>query len=119
MEAGLDVVFHSCGKLMELLPDLREVGANAVWPQLPAYNMAELAARCRSLGLAVAVHTDRACAMTYGKPQDVRDLVRREYDIFRMGDGGSWFYVEADNGFPFENFEALIGQIAEFRNVAF
>jgi uroporphyrinogen decarboxylase len=116
-EAGLDVVFHSCGKLMELLPDLREVGATAIWPQLPAYNMAELAERCRELGLAVAVHTDRANAMTYGTPREVRDLVKREYDTFLMGDGGSWFYVEADNGFPFANMEALVSQISEYRNI--
>ncbi len=115
-EAGLDVLFHSCGKVMELLPDLREVGATAIWPQLPAFNMAELAARCRELGLAVAVHTDRANIMTYGKPREVRDLVKREYETFRMGDGGSWFYVEADNGFPFENLEALVEQIAEYRH---
>ena len=99
VEAGLDVVFHSCGKVMPLLSDLREVGATAIWPQLPAYNMEELAARCRELGLAVAVHTDRANAMTSGKPGDVRDLVKREYEAFRMWEGGSWFYVEADNGF--------------------
>lgn len=114
-DAGLDVVFHSCGKVMELLPDLREVGANAIWPQLPAFDMAELAARCRELGLAVAVHTDRANTMTYGKPQDVKELVKREYETFRMWEGGSWFYVEADNGFPFENLEALVEQIAEYR----
>jgi uroporphyrinogen decarboxylase len=115
VEAGLHVVFHSCGKLMELLPDLRAVGVTAIWPQLPAYNMIELAARCKDLGLAVAVHTDRANTMTYGKPEDVKDLVKREYETFRMGDGGSWFYVEADNGFPFENLEALVDQIAEYR----
>ena len=114
-EAGLDVVFHSCGKLMELLPDLREVGATAIWPQLPAFNMAELAQRCRELGLSVAVHTDRANAITTVKPQDVKDLVKREYKTFRMWAGGSWFYVEADNGFPFENMEALVEQIAEYR----
>ena len=92
-EAGLDVVFHSCGKLMELLPDLREVGATAIWPQLPAFNMAELARRCRELGLSVAVHTDRANAMTYGKPQDVKDLVKCEYETFgcgRAAPGSTW-----------------------------
>ena len=39
----------------------------------------------------------------------------REYDTFRMGDGGSWFYVEADNGFPFENIETLVETIAQWR----
>lgn len=117
VDAGLDVLFHSCGKLMELLPDFKEVGATAIWPQLPAYNMKELAQRCRELKLSVAIHTDRANTMVYGTPQDVKDLVKREYEIFRMWEGGSWFYVEADNGFPFENIEALVRAISEYRRM--
>ncbi len=115
VRAGIPVLFHSCGRVGEILEDLREVGAASIWPQLPAYDRKELAAVCRSLGLAVAVHTDRANTMTFGTPEQVRELVKREYETFRMGDGGAWFYVESDNGFPFENLQALVGQIAEWR----
>jgi hypothetical protein len=115
VDAGLDVIFHSCGMILPILEDLREVGATAIWPQLPLYDMEPFAARCRALGLAVAVHTDRANTMTYGTPAQVRALVEREYEAFRMGEGGAWFYVEADNGFPFENIEALVSAIARFR----
>ena len=114
--AGLDIVFHSCGKVMDILPDLREVGANAIWPQIPAYNMEELAHVCRNLQLAVAIHTDRANTMTFGTPEQVRALVMREFEVFKMADGGSWFYVEVDNAFPFENIEALVQTIASLRN---
>jgi len=115
VDAGLNIVFHSCGQIWPILEDLREVGATAVWPQLPAYDMGELAARCRSLKLAVAIHTDRANTMTFGTPGDVRELVKREYDAFRMWEGGSWFYVEADNDFPYANLEALVETIAQWR----
>ena len=115
VDAGLDIHFHSCGQISAILEDLRELGVTSIWPQLPAYNMQELAERCRSLGLAVAIHTDRARTMTYGTPQDVRELVKREFDVFRMLEGGSWFYVEADNGFPFANIEALVETIAQWR----
>lgn len=115
--AGLDILFHSCGQIAPILEDLREIGVTSIWPQLPAYDMQELADRCRSLGLAVAVHTDRAGVMTHGTPRQVRELVLREYETFRMRDGGSWFYVEADNGFPFENLEALVHTIGELRSL--
>ena len=115
VDAGLDIHFHRCGQISPILEDLRELGVTSIWPQLPAYNMQELAERCRSLGLAVAIHTDRARTMTYGTPQDVRELVKREFDVFRMLEGGSWFYVEADNGFPFANIEALVETIAQWR----
>ena len=113
--AGLDIHFHSCGLISELLEDFKEIGVTSVWPQLPAYNMKTLAQTCRSLGLAVAVHTDRARTMTSGTPKDVRELVKKEFEVFSMAKGGAWFYVEADNGFPFENIEALVTTILEMR----
>ncbi|MDR2078352.1 MAG: hypothetical protein LBP74_01355 [Treponema sp.] len=115
VDAGLDVFFHSCGYVWELLPDFAEIGVSSVWPQLPAYDMKKLADRCRELHLAVAVHTDRAKTMTYGSPAEVRDLVLREYETFRLYDGGGWFYIEADNGFPWANLEALVHTIKEIR----
>ena len=115
VDAGLDIVFHSCGMVMPILPDLREIGVTAIWPQLPAYNMLELAKVCRDLSLAVAIHTDRANVMTFGTPGQVRALVEEEFETFRMMDGGSWFYVETDNGFPFQNIEALVNTIAQWR----
>ncbi len=115
VRAGLAVHFHSCGQIWPILADLKEIGVSSIWPQMPLYDMGELARHCRSLGLAVAIHTDRANTMTYGTPQMVRDLVRREYETFRMDEGGSWFYIEADNGFPFANIQALVETIREIR----
>ena len=115
VKAGLDIHFHSCGQISAVIEDLREIGVTSIWPQLPAYNMEEFAQRCRSIGLAVAIHTDRARTMTSGTPQEVRDLVKREYEVFRMAQGGAWFYIEADNGFPFENIEAMVKTIKELR----
>ena len=114
-KAGIKVHFHCCGKVDPLLEDFREMGVDSIWPQLPAYDMRWLAARCRELGLAVAIHTDRANTMTHGSPEQVRALVREEYEIFRPDLGGSWFYVEVDNGFPFENIQALVEQIYALR----
>ena len=115
VDAGLDIHFHSCGQISSILPDLRDVGVTGIWPQIPAFNMEELAAKCRDLGLAVEIHTDRARTMTYGTPEQVRELVKREFDTFKMMDGGSWFYIEVDNGFPYENIEALVETIKEYR----
>ena len=115
VKVGMTVHFHSCGQIGPIIEDLAEVGATSIWPQLPAYDMADLAALCRSTGLAIAIHTDRANTMTFGTPQQVCDLVKREYETFKMADGGSWFYIEADNGFPFENLEALVNTVKEIR----
>jgi len=115
VDAGLDIHFHSCGVVSSILPDLKEIGVTSIWPEIPAYNMEQLAAKCRELELAVEIHSDRAITMTYGTPQQVRDLIHREVDTFRVPDGGAWMYVEVDNGFPFENIEAQIETIASYR----
>ena len=115
VKANMDIHFHSCGNIFRILEDLREIGVTSIWPQLPAYNMKELSDRCRSLGLAVALHTDRANVMTYGTPRDVRELILREYETFKMQNGGSWFYIEADNGLPFANIEAMVETIRKCR----
>jgi hypothetical protein len=115
-DAGVKVFFHTCGKSRELLDDFREIGVDAIWPQLSLYDPPELAAHCRDLGLAVAIHIDRAHVMTKGTPEDVEAAVEYAAKVFRPQDGGSWFYVEIDNGFPFRNVEALVKSIGRYRN---
>lgn len=114
-KAGINVHFHSCGKVDSLFEDFKEMGVDSVWPQIPAYDMQYLADKLKDLQLAIAIHTDRANTMTFGTPDDVCELVKKEYDIFRPDKGGSWFYVEADNGMPFENIKTLVETIYKYR----
>jgi len=105
--AGKDIHFHSCGYVLPLLPDLAELGVNSIWPQLPLYDPAELSRTCRELGLAVTLHIDRSHLMTYGTPEEVRRKVAEVASVFRQPDGGAWWYIEIDTGFPWENVVAL------------
>ena len=114
-EAGIHIHFHSCGQIIKLLPLFEEMGVNSIWPQLPAYEMTELAAVCDRHNLTIALHTDRAYAMTSGTPEYVRELVRKEADIFRPQDGNGWFFIEIDSGFPYENIVALVEEIFSLR----
>lgn len=113
--AGCDVFFHTCGYCQDILPDLKEIGVDAVWPQLTAYKLEELADSLRQLGLACAIHIDRAQVMTNGTPDDVRKAVQHAAKAFDVQNGGSWFYVETDHGFPLENIQALLDSIQKYR----
>jgi uroporphyrinogen-III decarboxylase len=115
VEKKKKVLFHSCGQITAVLKDLHDVGADAVWPQLPLYDLSELAARCRDLGLAVQLHPDRGALMQRGTPGLIRDYVLRLLDIFDTAHGGSWLYIEIDPGFPWENVEALFAVAREVR----
>ena len=107
-KANLHIHFHSCGYVMDLFDEFKDLGINSLWPQLPLYDMRVLKRALDYYGFSLAIHTDRANIMTYGSPADVREAVMLENEIFKPKDGGAWFYIEADTGFPFENMEALV-----------
>jgi hypothetical protein len=115
LRAGKRVFFHCCGQAMNLLPELAELGASAVWPQLTSYDEAALARRCRELGLAIQLHPDRGDLMQRRSPEEVRAYVRSLVERFGTRAGGSWLYVEIDPGFPFENVRALVETAMEMR----
>ena len=116
--AGKRVFFHSCGQIGAILDDFADLGVAAVWPQLPLFEPADLARRCRDLGLAVQLHPDRGDLMQRGSPGAVRDYVLRLVDTFRpTARGGAWLYIEIDPGFPWANVEALLRVAMDLRGV--
>ncbi|MCL2059502.1 MAG: hypothetical protein FWH01_10675 [Oscillospiraceae bacterium] len=113
--AGKLCCFHSCGQVWDILPDLKLAGADTIWPQLPLYDYGALSERLRGLGLALCMHIDRGELMQHGSPGEVKAETARLFQAFRPDNGGSWFYFEVDQGFPFENIQALAEAIAEYR----
>jgi hypothetical protein len=113
--AGLDIFFHTCGQVWEILPDLADLGCTAIWPQITLYDWPALAQRCRELGMAIQLHPERSHVMTFGTPEVVRRHVDDLVAAFRPQAGGSWLYLEIDNGFPWANVEALFEAVARYR----
>ena len=107
-KAGLHIHFHSCGYVLDLFEDFKDLGVGSLWPQLPLYDMKELKRALDYYGFSIAIHTDRAFTMTSGSPEDVREAVLLENEIFKPKDGSAWFHIEADTGFPLDNIRALV-----------
>jgi hypothetical protein len=116
LRAGKQVFFHCCGYIPDLLSELADLGVRAIWPQLTAFNLTDLAHRCRELGLAVQLHPDRGELMQHGTPDQIRSYLHKLCETFDTGNGGSWLYVEIDPGFPFQNVEAILDMVRELRN---
>jgi uroporphyrinogen-III decarboxylase len=114
-KAGKLIFFHSCGKIDPLLGDLRDLGVDAVWPQLPLFDHRSLAHRCRDMGLAVQLHPDRGELLQRATPQQVRSYILRLVEEFDCMSGGSWLYLEVDPGFPWENIKAMFETAMELR----
>jgi uroporphyrinogen decarboxylase len=84
---GLRVALHSCGSIHRVIPDLIEVGVEALHPiQAKAANMdAETLQREFGDDLCFIGGIDTQEILNYGTPQKVRDEVRRIIDIFSNG----------------------------------
>jgi hypothetical protein len=115
--AGKSIFFHVCGQIDPILEDFARLGVSAIWPQLNAFDVRELARACRDLGVAVELHPDRGDLMQRATPGEVRDYVLRLVDTFDASSGGSWLYLEVDPGFPWANVEALFGVAMELRGM--
>jgi hypothetical protein len=114
-QAGKRIFFHSCGQIDAILDDLRLAGADAIWPQLPLFDLPALARRCRALGLVVQLHPDRGELMQRAAPHQVREYLLRLVETFDCLAGGSWLYLEVDPGFPWANVQAMFETVMELR----
>jgi hypothetical protein len=117
-DAGKKVFFHSCGYVRALLDDLADLHVDAIWPQLNAYDEHDMANFCRQARIAIALHPDRGQLMIGSAPDAVRRYVHHIAEVFAADQGGSWFYLEVDPGFPYENVVALTEAVASLRTEA-
>ena len=86
----IKVFLHSCGSIRKLLPDLIEAGFDVINPvQISAVGMAPAELK-REFGNAITFWgggCDTQQVLSRGTPQQVREHVRRNIDIFAPGGG--------------------------------
>ena len=109
------ILFHSCGSVREFIPDLVEVGVDALNPvQLSAAGMAPstLKAEFGDVLTFWGGGVDTQTVLNRDTPAEVRDAVRRNADV--LGPGGGFVFCQVHNiqpDVPPENvvamFEAL------------
>lgn len=110
------VFLHCCGWMGELLDEFIELGVRGLWPQLNLYDTDDgFTQKCKNNKIAIYLHLDRQRLMPLGTPSEIREYVRRAADKYHALGGGGIFYVEIENDAPFENVQALIESIHEYR----
>ena len=112
--AGLPLIFHSDGKLWDVIPDLIAVGVNALHPIEPkAMDINEVKARYGDkLALIGNIDTN---LLTLGTPDQVREQVRQR--ICDLAPGGG-YAVGANPGISYyvrpENYDAMRQAVFDF-----
>lgn len=111
-EAGAKIWIHSDGWILEILPDLVDMGADLINPQHACMGTRRVG---KILGGRVCVRTDidRQTVIPHGTPDEVRAAVREVMDCFGRFDGGVMLHGEIGPDVPFENAEALYAAFYE------
>jgi uroporphyrinogen decarboxylase len=114
--AGLPMIHHSCGNIMEIVGDLIEIGVNVLNPVQPkAMDMRELA---KNYGDKITLFGG-ICnqeVLPLGKPEEIDQNVREVTAL--LGRNGR-FIIAPSNGIgpdvPLENIEAFCGAARKYR----
>ncbi|MHC4713432.1 MAG: uroporphyrinogen decarboxylase family protein [Planctomycetota bacterium] len=115
---GKPLLLHSCGSIHELIPDLMEIGVDAINPvQVSAADM-DPAALKKEFGSDVTFWgggCDTQNVLGRGSPGEVRDEVRRRIET--LAPGGGFVFTQVHNiqpNVPPENIVAMLEAAAEF-----
>lgn len=105
-EAGKKIWIHTDGWVLEILPDLLEMGADLINPQHACMGTRRVG---EILGGKVCVRTDidRQTVIPYGTPDEIRAAVQEAMDCFGRPTGGIMLHGEVGPDVPWENIEAL------------
>ncbi len=112
-QGNAKVWFHSCGHTREILPDLIELGVDIVNPQIHCMDVAEYGETARGR-ITIVPDVDRQRVMVNGSPDQVRQHVRRMYDLLGTATGGLIGYAPMEPEMPFENLKALLEAVATY-----
>lgn len=115
VEAGIPVLFHSDGKIDDIVEDLIEIGVNCIHPMDPyGIDYRDYKKRFGSK-VALAGNVDVEFPLSKGTPEDVREDVKKHMEVLKPGYG----YVAACshsivNYIPHENYIAYVNAIHEY-----
>jgi len=106
---GKDVLFHSCGNIASIIPDLIEIGVDVLDPLQPGpLNLAEVASQFGGkVSFSGGIDDQRLEDYT---PQEVKDMVRRTIDTLGRPFGNSYIIAAANSilpSVPLENLQAM------------
>jgi len=116
---GVKIFYHSCGSVVDFVPDLIDIGIDALNPlQLRAAGM-DPAFLKKEFGRDLCFWgggVDTQDVLPHGTPETVRDEVRRRIEVWAKGGGyvfSTVHNIQAD--VPPENVVALFDAVDEFR----
>lgn len=112
-EKGLDVWFHSDGNILEIMPDLIELGVDVLNCQASVMDIDEL----KKFAGKIAFRTDidRQKVLPFVSPREVKEYVFWLFHQLGTPDGGIIACGEISEDVPLENIKAMYEAFTEFK----
>jgi uroporphyrinogen decarboxylase len=113
--AGRPLLYHTDGKVDEVLPDIIAAGVDALHPIEPKCMNIEEVKRTYGHQIALIGNVDLGYVLTRGTPQEVRQAVKTL--IQNLGPGGGYLMSSANsvtNYVPLANYRALLEATFEY-----
>ncbi len=106
-DGGASTYFHSDGYIMDILPDLAEIGVDTINPQFSCFDLEKLA---DTIGekMCVSSDIDRQYVLPRGTTKEVDAYVKKVVELFSHGGrGGLICRGEINIDVPLKNMEAM------------
>lgn len=110
---GKYVYMHTDGDIIDIMPDLMEVGVNMINPQYRANGIDRLVETCKGK-IPINLDLDRQL-FPFASPQQLRQHVRDTIEMLYMPAGGLGINIEIGMDVPLENIEAIIDEANKMR----
>jgi len=112
--AGLDVHFHTDGNIIEILPDLIELGVKVINCQLAVTGLEKIKNNFAGK-ICFRTDLDRQQIMPFGTPQQVREHISTVFDSVGTKKGGIIACGEIGPDIPLENIRAMYDVFMNYR----
>ena len=110
---GLDVWFHSDGNILEIMPDIIELGVDVINCQASVMDLNEL--KRYSGEIAFRTDIDRQKVLPFVSPHEVKGYVSSLFHNLGTPDGGIIACGEISEDVPLENIKAMYEAFTEFK----
>ena len=111
--AGKCVYMHTDGRVIDILPDLAECGANMVNPQYRANGLDDLVRVCKGK-IPINLDLDRQL-YPFATPSQLDDHVREAVEALYLPQGGLGINLELNYDVPLQNMAALFDAVRKYR----
>lgn len=107
------VYMHSDGDIIEIMPDIIEVGVHIINPQYRANGIERLVKTCKGK-IPIMLDLDRQL-FPFGTPDAIRQHIRHTIKSLYLPEGGLGINIELGMDIPLENIEVILDEMNRMR----